>query len=177
MFNLFKKKEPTIKVIDRIWMYEKFKLNAFATELAKNPDTIFITWFDDSFQKIQSALSIDPTPVYNSREVSPAHIAGKKVILAEHYPLHEKENNLFTKLGLAEVTVWSALDEPIFYRFGAEKIIQMMKQLGMKEDVPIEHNMISKAIRNAQDKIAAKVTLEQDARSQNDWLERNIPKS
>jgi preprotein translocase subunit SecA len=76
---------------------------------------------------------------------------------------------------LDEVRVLSALDEPLFKRFGSDKIIQMMKQMGMSEKQSIEHDMISKAIQNAQDKIDHKIDIEQSARSQNDWLVRNLP--
>jgi preprotein translocase subunit SecA len=76
-------------------------------------------------------------------------------------------------LNLQDVQVWSALDEPLFKHFGSDKIIQMMKQLGMKEDVAIEHNMISKAIQNAQEKISKKVLIDQAASSQEEWLKKN----
>jgi preprotein translocase subunit SecA len=75
---------------------------------------------------------------------------------------------------LNEALIYSALDEPLFKHFGGDKIIQMMKQLGMKEDSMIEHKMVSKAIENAQEKIEKKVIAEQDASSPQKWIERNL---
>jgi preprotein translocase subunit SecA len=50
----------------------------------------------------------------------------------------------------------------------------MMGNLGMKEDEAIEHPMITQSIANAQEKIEAKVSLEQSARSQAEWMDRNL---
>ena len=176
MFNLFKKKSPAIKIVDKIWMYETYKLKAFANEF-NDKDTIFIFWFDETLHRVTDQFagqSQGNVQLMNAREISPVHVVNRRVIMAEHYPLQEKENALFQKLGLQEVKIWSALDEPLFRRFGGDKIIGMMKQLGMKEEEAIEHNMISKAIRNAQDKIANELSFEQSARSQADWLEKNF---
>ena len=50
----------------------------------------------------------------------------------------------------------------------------IMKQMGIQEDELIEHPLISKSIRNAQDKIAQQVNLEQSAQSQKEWIKKNI---
>jgi preprotein translocase subunit SecA len=50
----------------------------------------------------------------------------------------------------------------------------MMESLGMKEDEAIEHPMITQSIANAQEKIEAKVSFEQSARSQAEWMDRNL---
>ena len=154
------------------------EIKAFAEEWGRNNDTLFIFWFEETLQRVLDELnqsSSGPFQLFMAREIAKMHITGKPVVIAEHYPLAEKENELYKKLDLKEVKVWSALDEPLFHRFGGEKIIQLMRQLGMKEEEPVEHNMISKAIRNAQEKIASKITVEQSARSQQDWLAKNFP--
>ncbi|HEX7904376.1 MAG TPA: hypothetical protein VF487_10885 [Chitinophagaceae bacterium] len=178
MFNLFKKKEAGTRVTDRIWMNENAKLESFTKEWRKNNDILYISWFEDTYAKIESLFiqeNIQANCLAMTRELSPSIITGKTIVFAEHYPLHEKENAIYQKLNLQQVIVWSALDEPLFKHFGGDKIIAMMKQLGMSEDAAIEHVMISKAIQNAQEKIAKKVTTEQAARSQTDWLQRNLP--
>lgn len=177
MFNLFKKKEPAIKIIDKVWMTEAAKEKAIIEEWKKDKNTVFIFWFDETLQRAESELSKATTEAatfFTAREVSSIRTASKPVIFVEHHPLAEKENILFKKLGLQEVKIWSALDEPLFQLFGGERIIQLMKQLGMKEEEAIEHSMISKSIHNAQEKIASKVSIEQSARSQKDWLLQNM---
>ena len=108
-----------------------------------------------------------------AREVHSSQIVNKQVIFVEHYPLMQKEQELFVKLNLQQAEVWSALDESLFKQFGSDKIIHMMKQLGTKEDDVIEHAMISKAIQNTQEKISKKVLIDQTCTSQEEWMRRN----
>ncbi len=46
-----------------------------------------------------------------------------------------------------------SLDDDLMRIFGSERIASIMGKLGMEEDVPIEHGMVSKAIENAQRKV------------------------
>lgn len=158
-------------------MSEAAKLNAIYEAWKKDPDTIFIFWFDASLDKAIALFQNESNATSNfitAREASHTHLSGKTLVFAEHYPLLEKETALFEKMHLTEVPVWSGLDEPLFKRFGADKIISTMKSLGMKEQDSIEHNMISKSIRNAQEKIAAKVTIDHNAHSQEEWMQKNL---
>jgi len=176
MFNLFRKKEPSLKVIDKIWMTETAKFQSIADEWKKDNSIHFIFWFDDTLQRASDFLAAQntaPHTFFTAREIS--NHSGSKIIFAEHNPLQQKEKDLFEKLNLEEVTVWSSLDEPLFKHFGGDKIVGMMKQLGMKESESVEHKMISKSIVSAQEKIADKVQFEQSARSQKEWLEKNLP--
>jgi preprotein translocase subunit SecA len=56
--------------------------------------------------------------------------------------LQFKEQELYEKLGLTKVTLYSSLDEPLFTHFGGDKITNLVKQMGMKEDEAIEHALI-----------------------------------
>jgi len=177
MFNLFKKKGQ-IQVRDIIWMNSQSKWNGVVDFWKKAENTVFVFWFDETLREAQEFLSGQIPGNINittAREVRHQHIEATPIVFAEHYPLKKKENELFQNLRLEEVKVLSALDEPLFKRFGSDKIVQMMKQMGMSEKQSIEHNMISKAIHNAQEKIEHKIDIEQSARSQNDWLEKNLP--
>ena len=46
-----------------------------------------------------------------------------------------------------------ALDDDLMRRFGGQSIANIMGRLGVDENIPIEHNMVSKAIENAQIKV------------------------
>jgi len=48
-----------------------------------------------------------------------------------------------------------SLEDDLMRIFGSEKISYIMNKLGMKDGEPIEHNIISKAIENAQKKVEA----------------------
>ena len=105
MAGLFKKKETVIKVKDKVWMTSEGKLQAFIYEWKKNPDTVFIFWFDDSLRQVESSfakLATAPATLLMARETNAFQLSGKKIILAEHYPLPQKENEFFQKLKLQE---------------------------------------------------------------------------
>ena len=48
-----------------------------------------------------------------------------------------------------------ALEDDLLRIFGGERITSIMERLGMEEGEPIEHNLISRAIENAQSKVEA----------------------
>jgi len=174
--GLFKRKE-SIKIKDKIWMKKEAKLQGFISEWQKDPGTIFIFWFDDSLREVESIFTkqTNSAPILvTAREATAQYTVGKKIIIGEHYPLQQKENDLFQKLKLEVAEIWSSLDEPLFKRFGSDKIIEIMKQLGMKEDQVIEHSMITKAIQNAQAKISKKNLMDSPGVSQSDWLLKNF---
>lgn len=177
MFNLFKKKDPETKVIDKVVIDETAKLKAMMAYWTADKNTAFVYWFDESLRQAESFFtnqSTEPVTLLTAREAATPQLAGKTAVFAEHYPLRSKEEELYKKLNTKQVIVFSSLNEPLFKRFGADKIIQVMKQLGMKDDEVIEHSMINKAIQRAQEKIEKKVVVEQSAHSQHDWLEKNF---
>jgi hypothetical protein len=177
MLNLFKKKSSETKVIDKIWMAQVDKWKACAELTRTNPDNFFVAWFDETRQQLEDIFIKENLPIQNilsAREAGTHQLKNKPFVFIEHYPLRSKEQLLFTSLQPSDILIYSALDEPLFMHFGGEKIIQMMKQLGMKETESIENSMLSNAIRNAQEKIEKKVLADQTSRSQNDWLSKNF---
>lgn len=177
MFNLFGKKVNTVNVIDIVWPSREAKWKGIVDQWKKDRSPVIICWFDATLHDLQSLFNRETsleTSIYTVSQVRSVQLKGKPVIFAEHYPLKKKEQDLFQQWSLPEVIIHSALDEPLFLHFGSEKIIQLMKQLGMKEDEPIKHTMISKAITSAQEKIEKKVTAELLCSSQQEWLEKNL---
>ncbi len=107
--------------------------------------------------------------------------SGSKVqfLFAGHYPLPAKENKIIEKLSSypsAEITFCSSIDEPSFEPFGADRIVAILDQLGLREDECIEHPMVSKAMANARAKIEGMVKHEVTAKSEGEWFIRNIKK-
>jgi hypothetical protein len=174
MFGLFKKKETGPAVTNKVWMTTKAKWSACLQLLKENPAIQFVTWFDGTNHELNSFLEQynHPNKVIMYRQVLAAH--ANDYVFAEHYPLLAKEKEVFEKLGTNKITVLNALEEPLFKLFGSDGIIEMMKKMGMKEDEMIEHNMASSSIINAQQKLEKRVLTDSTARSQQEWLEKNV---
>ncbi|MGB3007892.1 MAG: hypothetical protein WBC06_15365 [Chitinophagaceae bacterium] len=176
MFNFFKKKEPETKVIDKILMDESGKLKAMFDEWSKDKNIAFIFWFDESMRLAENYFSnqtSEPVTLLTTREAAMPQLNGKTPVFAEHYPLRTKEEELYQRMNLQTVQVFSSMREPLFQQFGGERIIQLMQKMGIKEDELIEHPLISGSIQKAQKKIEKKVLIEQTALSQADWFEKN----
>src|SRR5215211_6061610 len=134
MFNLFGKKKPSVKVRDIIWITGDAKLQAILNEYQKNNDTIIGVWFDATYRKLEAFFFNNALPtagIFMARELASHYLKNNPLIFAEHYPLLNKEEDLFGKLNLSEVKIYSSLDEPLLTYFGGEKISEMIKSLGM----------------------------------------------
>jgi len=175
MFNFSKNKKTETKIKDIIWINSDAKWKGLEDLWRKDPNTVFVFWFDESLEEAKSKVSDAKIEFASAREVNHHLIPTKPVIFAEHYPLQKKEQELFQQLQLKEVKVLSALDEPLFKKFGADKIIDMLKHMGMKENDPLENQLITNAIKNAQQKLEKQVIIEHSAPSQRSWLEKNLP--
>jgi len=161
-----------------LWISSEGKWKGLSDLWKKNNETVFIFWFDETLRQAQEFISPEVTAnIYFStaREARSHVLENKPVIFAEHFPFKKREQELFQNLNLQEVKILSALDEPLFKRFGADKIIELMRKTGMNESESLEHPMISNAISNAQEKIEKKLITEQSAHSQADWIEKNLP--
>lgn len=174
-FSLFGKKKDHHKFADRAFMTEAGKMNACLEMANEEPSTVFIAWFPAtarSFRAFFQEKGIGPERVKEANHFHPS--TDRHIVFVEHYPLHQKELDLVQTATQEQFIVFSSLDEPLFKHFGSEKMLPVMKMLGMKEDTVIEHQMVTKSIVRAQEKIASKINFEQSANSQQDWMLKNI---
>jgi hypothetical protein len=179
LFNLFGKKEdnPESIFVDKTYVTTAAKTNACITLAKDQPNTIFICWFADTVKILRTAflqLGLDEFKIVEAKELRLATLQNKVPVFAEHYPLRSKEIKLVEQFGIEKAMVFSAMDEPLFKYFGSEKMIVLIKLLGMKEDEAIEHSAVTKYINRGQEKIAALVTAEQFASSQEEWMTKNV---
>ena len=61
MFNLFKKKEESVKVIDKIWMTQEAKWNGLLELWKKDPEIVIIAWFNSTLHHIETLFSKETT--------------------------------------------------------------------------------------------------------------------
>lgn len=151
------------------------KLNALKKYLKRNPDTILIAWFEESYRIAATLYEPGLPQVYMARELNSYHLQSRSFLFFEHFPLVSKEDEFIKHLQVNKAVFYSALDEPLFSHFGSERLIQLMKSMGMSDHESIEHLLISSAIKNAREKIGATMAIEASARSQEEWFQRNIP--
>jgi hypothetical protein len=174
---LFGKQKDSVKIIDSIFMKEPAKWNACLEAYSKDASLICIAWFEETQQKLQAYLNDqhkNGPQIILYRQATGHLINNKTPVFIEHFPLHEKESILFTSLNLTEVRIFSSLDEPLFQYFGGNKIMEIMEKTGVTENESLQHPLITTALKNAQEKIAKKITIEQGAQSQSDWFKRNL---
>ncbi|MBC7418205.1 MAG: hypothetical protein H7325_08635 [Pedobacter sp.] len=180
LFNLFGKKEDNIEnhvFVDKTYVSTHAKMNACAALARKQPDCLFICWFADTavqFKEFFRQQVLNEDLVTETHHLHASKLLHKTPVFVEHYPLHAKEIELIKNWDKKNIIVFSALDEPLFKHFGSDKLIPLMKMMGMKEEEVIEHNMVTKSIIKGQEKIAQQVTLEQSAASQEEWMRKNV---
>lgn len=176
MFNFFRKKSKGTQVTDVVFISTAAKYQTMLEEWKKDKSIVYLFWFDDSISEAAAFFTTATTEeniLQLTRQTTSQQLAGKIPVFAEHYPLENKEQDFYKKLNLDVVKVYSALDEPLYKHFGADRIIDIVQKLGMKENEAIEHSMVSSSIKKAQQKIEKKVVFEQTAHSQSDWLQKN----
>ncbi|MFM9839898.1 MAG: hypothetical protein ACKVOQ_16650 [Cyclobacteriaceae bacterium] len=178
MFGLFKPKEPSVKVNDKIWITLLAKQEVCRQMLQANDGCLFVAWFEESFHQFQSALSLPENSVHLmlAQNATKSNIAHRMLIFVEHYPLRKMEQHLFLQLNLQEAVVLSSLDEAFFEKFGGEKLTEVMKRMGMKDNEEVSHSMITKSIQRAQEKIAETISTNRKAVSQREWFLLNQTK-
>lgn len=179
-FNLFGKPDNDLQDIvfsDRTFISEEAKLKASLALAKEDATVIFIAWFSDTaklFKDYFNQHAMDESKIFEARNVHAALVQQKKPVFTEHHPLRSKELELVKNWSQKDLIVFNSLEEPIFKHYGGDKIIALMEMLGMKEEEPIEHPMVSKSIINIQKKIASQLSFEQSAHSQFDWIKKNI---
>ncbi len=86
-------------------------------------------------------------------------LGGLHIIGTERHESRRIDNQLRGRSGRqgdpGSSRFYLALEDDLLRIFGGERITGIMEKLGMEEGEPIEHNLISKAIENAQGKVEA----------------------
>jgi preprotein translocase subunit SecA len=88
-----------------------------------------------------------------------AEVGGLHILGTERHESRRIDNQLRGRSGrqgdLGSSRFYLALEDDLLRIFGAERISSIMDRIGMEENQPIEHKLISKAIENAQKKVEA----------------------
>lgn len=178
--NLFGKKEDTESTAvfkDKVYLNSAGKIVACLQLATTNANCVFIAWFEETaatFEKFFNQYSIDTKRLILIADLDQSHLQNYQPVFLEHYPLNAKELDLVKDWRLTNMPVYSAMDEPLFKHFGSDKMVPLIKLLGFKESESIEHSYVTESIIKGQNKIAAKVLVEQTAASQGEWMKINL---
>lgn len=86
-----------------------------------------------------------------------AELGGLHVIGTERHESRRIDNQLRGRSGRqgdpGSSRFYVSLEDDLMRLFGSDNIAGIMDRLGMEEDMPIEHSLVSKAIENAQKKV------------------------
>lgn len=177
IFNLLKSKNTFPQAKDMVWKSKQGKFNGCLELLQQHSDAIFTCWFKETlldFNQFLSSNNKSPLELKLAGSLFPSTNMIRTIIFLEHYPLRAAEDNFLNSFNPTEVFFLNSLDEPLFQNFGGERIIGLMDTLGLNEEDFIEHSMISKSIRRAQDKIQKKIRIEYSANSAGEWFQINV---
>jgi preprotein translocase subunit SecA len=99
-------------------------------------------------------------------------IGGLHIIGTERHESRRIDNQLRGRAGRqgdpGSSRFYLALDDDLMRRFGSDRIAGLMDRLGLEDDQPIEHSLVSRSIETAQEKVegfnfdARKYTVEYD---------------
>lgn len=105
--------------------------------------------------------------------------ATASLIAVEHHPLAERDAHVRQfAAGLpirATLQLHTALDDIVLRAFAGEWVAEVLKTLGMKDDEPIESNLVRRRITSAQKRLAAAAIGNESAHSAEDWMAKNCP--
>lgn len=86
-------------------------------------------------------------------------IGGLHILGTERHEARRIDNQLRGRSGRqgdpGSSRFYLSLEDDLLRIFGAERISSIMDKLGMEEDQPIEHNLVSRALENAQKRVEA----------------------
>jgi preprotein translocase subunit SecA len=170
--SFFSAKKKGIQKTDRVYLTRKAANNAivqFIVEASLAKENVIVIYF---FKETKHELDALITNTPNVSWVN-GHFSGtirqmgfnaamkNRILVADTHPDFNTETSVLAALETAgymhqKITFFNGLDDPIFIPFGAERIQKLMVSMGLKEDEPVEHKMITTSIDNAQKKVMEK---------------------
>ncbi|MBI5588505.1 MAG: preprotein translocase subunit SecA [Deltaproteobacteria bacterium] len=113
---------------------------------------------DDHTDAYQKALEAARVQCEKEKEQVKA-LGGLHILGTERHESRRIDNQLRGRAGRqgdpGSSRFYLSLDDDLLRIFGSDRIASIMNRIGMDEDVPIEHGLVSRAIENAQKKVEA----------------------
>lgn len=190
------KRQSSVQVLDdRIWMTQNAKLSGIKQQIRQSSDSaaiLLVAHFEETLQQLRSMIADYHTATSvqlilaedlesDTARLNPEENSVIDLIVAERHPLKSADDAL---LLIAEgmpcrfrVTYHVSLEDPLFKLFLSGSLKNLLEQLGMKEDEPIESPMVSRSVKKAQQRVEKQAFGNSRAKSAAEWLEMNMPNS
>ena len=185
----------------KVWKTRAEQLKGMSTEAMRavtaGNDAVVVTFFDSRHEECKTFFERTGIPFVELTGGLPAgrrpsiYLISANKVNAHHqasltnpallfhgmYPLPGREGRVAESFSNAK-TKWcfASLEDPLFKAFGMENVATLMETLGMKDSECVEHKFVDKAIASAQKKLEAKVKNEQQAGSDEEWFQKNMPR-
>lgn len=179
---------------DRIWLTEEAKFKGLSKQLNENNDSgviLLIAHFEGTLERLTAIadayagdVPLQATLAENlstdiAARLSIDESATIDLIVAERHPLLSADDAIMQFADEipcnCQLAYHLSLEDPLLKLFVTDFVQRILDSLGMKEDEPIESNMISRRIKAAQQKIGSTATGNAKAASAAEWLELNTP--
>ena len=188
------KPQTTMQVLnDRIWLSQNAKINGIKQQIRQQTDSatiLLVAHFEETLQQLRT-ITADHQPVHLvlaenltsdiTSRINTDESATIDLIVAERHQLKSADDALMSFAeGLpcrCRLAYHLSLEDPLLKLFVGEFVEKMLESLGMKEDEPIESQMVSRRIKAAQQKNEERAFGNSRAFSAAEWLELNMPKS
>ena len=192
MFSFFNKKPKCVRLDDKVFIKRQEADVALVVDLnnfkLEGKTVVVLYFFEDTLKRLQSLQPSPECQFYSAdkviRDLSIRSGLKSKsnlvLVFAEHHPSATRENAVLAEIeNMYEsekptLGFYMALEEPMMKPFGVDRIISLMKQMGMKEGEAITNSMVTKSIANMQEKIAKRCTTDLIAHSQEEWMKLNF---
>lgn len=191
------KKRTNVEVVpDHIWMTTEAKFSGLINEAAERSRSetaaiLLVAHFPDVRQRLEKIanqqawdLPCMAVPANNLNTTLAASLrvdesAVIDIIVGERHPLPSADDRLEEFADelpcRCRISHHVSLEDGVIRVFAGDWIKNILKQLGMKEDEAIESQMVSRRIRQAQQKIEGRTFGSLEAESASEWLEKNCP--
>ena len=191
------KKRSNVEVIpDHIWMTTDAKFAGLAKDVAERSQSntvaiLLVAHFPDVLARVEelanqrtSSVPVKAVLAGNldtdlAASLNLDESAIIDIVVGERHPLPSVDDRLEEFADelpcRCRFSHHVSLEDPVMKLFAGEWVQNVLRRLGMSEDEAIESQMVSRRIRQAQQKIEGRVFGTVDAESAAQWLDKNFP--
>jgi preprotein translocase subunit SecA len=191
------KKRSNVEVVpDHIWMTTAAKFAGLTKEAidrsrSETVAVLLVAHFPDVLERLEKIANHQawdvpckavPASNLNANLAASLRVdesATIDIIVGERHPLPSVDNRLEEFADelpcRGRFSHHVSLDDAMMKVFGGDWVKTVLKQLGMTEDEAIESQIVSRRIRQAQQKIEGRTFGSLDAESASEWLQKNCP--